>query len=167
MSIAKIAERVGKTYEHVSQQLILVEADELVKQAIRAEKIAATAVIELIREQKQGGEHHGIVVASMLVNAEAAGKPKATLKHRAKPSTAAAPKLSMKTVRTSLKSLGEISASLRQALCDRQAGDEQTAGDDSMVALSLPASKVAELLALLETQPDDETAGNESQGREA
>ncbi|MBF6615542.1 MAG: hypothetical protein ITG07_02330 [Candidimonas sp.] len=158
MPVAKIAERVGKTPEHVAQQLILVEADESVKQAIRDDKVSATAVIELIRDQKQGGEHHAKVVAAMLVNAEAAGKPKATLKHRAKPSTAAAPKLSMKTVRTSLKSLGEISGSLRQALDDRQVGEEQAAGDDAMVALSLPASKVAELLALLEIQPDQSNA---------
>lgn len=155
---AKIGERVGKTPEHVSQQMILVEADELVKQAIRAEKISATAVIELIRDEKQGGKQHGEVVAAMLSNAVAAGKPKATLKHRNQ--TDAAPKLSLKTVRTSLKSLGEISGSLRQALNGFQAGDAQGADENTMVALSLPAAKVAELLALLDVQagPQDDQA---------
>lgn len=156
MSAAKVAERVGKTPEHVSQQMILVEADERVKQAIRAEKISATAVVELIREEKQGGANHADVVASMLSNAEAAGKPKATLKHRSKPS-ASSPKLSIKVVRTSLQSLGEITGSLREALSQQPTTDAQDDGEQSaMVALSLPATKVAELLALLELQASQE-----------
>lgn len=160
MPAPKVAERVGKTPEHVNQQLILVEADELVKQAIRDEKIAATAVIELIRAEKQGGKAHGEAVAEMLGNAQAAGKPKATMKHRAPAAAGSAPKLTMKTVRTSLKSLGEISGSLREALGGYQ-GEGDASDDQAMVALSLPAAKVAELLALLEVQSggQEEQAG--------
>lgn len=162
MPAPKVAERVGKTPEHVNQQLILVEADELVKQAIRDEKIAATAVIELIRAEKQGGKAHGDAVAEMLGNAQAAGKPKATMKHRA-PAASSVPKLSMKTVRTSLKSLGEISGSLREALNGYQ-GEGDASDEQAMVALSLPAAKVAELLALLEVQAggqEEQTAGGD------
>jgi len=165
LTASKVAERVGKTPEHVSQQMILVEAEELVKQAIRADKVSATAVIELIRDEKQGGASHSAVVAAMLSNAEAAGKPKATLKHRAAPS-AGPTKLSIKTVRSSLKSLGGISGSLRQALNGYQAvGDSKGKDEDAMVALTLPATKVAELLALLEqteAQEPADTKGGDS-----
>ncbi|MBA1280272.1 hypothetical protein [Stutzerimonas stutzeri] len=164
MPVAKVAERVGRTPEHVSQQLILVEADELVKQAIRTEKVSATAVIELIREEKQGGMRHGEVVAAMLSNAEAAGKPKATLKHRAQPSSTQ--KLSIKTVRSSLKSLGEITGSLRQALSSCCVDDGQPVDDqEALVALSLPANKVAELLALLEMQAAPEQQAQDADSK--
>ncbi|MDH0959096.1 hypothetical protein EGJ86_19245 [Pseudomonas sp. o96-267] len=155
MPMQKIAERIGKVPEHVSQQLILVEADEAVKQAIREKKIAATAVIELLRNEKETGEPHGKVVRQMLENAAAAGKTKATMKHRAPaaPRPGVAPKLSMKVVRTSLKSISEISGSLRDALGDYQASTEEGAENNAkMVAVSLPASKIAELLQLLDSQ---------------
>lgn len=160
MKMAQIAGRVGKTPEHVSQQLVLVESDELVKQAIRANKVSATAVMALILDEKQGGPAHGAVVAEMIGNAVAAGKPKATLKHRGQSSTSASPKLSVKSVRTSLKSLGAISGSLRQALNGYEVPAKDGADEGVMVDLSLPASKVAELLALLE-------AGGEAQAEKS
>lgn len=151
MPVAKIADRVGKTPEHVNQQLILVEASEVVKQAIRDEKVSATAVMELLRNEKQGGKPHGEAVAEMLANAQAAGKPKATMKHRTE--VVAAPRLTVKVVRTSLKSLGVISGSLREALSGYEpveGGAEGETDEGVMVNLSLPAAKVAELLKLLE-----------------
>lgn len=156
MTITKIADRLGKSGEHVSQQLLLVEVDEKVKQLIREKKVSATAVIQLIEEEKQGGKKHGLVVEEMIRNATGAGKVKATLKHRgAKP---AGNKLRIGEVRSSLKSLSAISGSLRDALGSAKESAKEAEADSVMVDVSLPASKVAELLALLEAQEAQEPA---------
>ncbi len=146
MSHAQIAARLGarKSGEHVGQQLILVEAEESVKALVRAEKIKATTVITLIKEQKQGGRCHVEVIAEMMANAEKSGKTKATPKHRSPAPEGLAPRLKMKEVQTSLKSLVSISSNLRTALTKSVAGDQ--------VELKLPADKVAELLELLDKQ---------------
>ncbi|HBO7832537.1 TPA: hypothetical protein L5A09_006690 [Pseudomonas aeruginosa] len=163
MTITKIADRLGKSGEHVSQQLLLVEADEKVKQLIREKKVSPTAVIQLIEEEKQGGKKHGLVVEEMVRNATAAGKVKATLKHRgAKP---AGNKLRIGEVRSSLKSLSAISGSLRDALGSAKESANEAEADSVMVDVSLPASKVAELLALLEAQEVQEPA-NTTDGQE-
>lgn len=155
MTNSKIAARLGKSSEHVAQQLILVGAEESVKALIRANRIMPTTVIELIKEQKQGGRNHVEVVEEMVAKAEAEGKEKATPKHRSAPVNPAAPKLKMKAVRTSLSSLVGISDNLRTALS--ASGD--AAGD---VNLTLPSDKVAELLALLDMQAA--TSGAETAG---
>lgn len=154
LPIAKIAERIDKSVEHINQNLLIVEADEVVKQLIRDDRVKSTAVITLIKEEKQGGMPHGKAVAEMIKNAELLGKTNATLKHRApKPASnkPASNKPKFGQVRASLKSLTTISGSLRDALSTAGVAAE-AADDNAMVALSLPAAKVAELLALLESE---------------
>jgi len=152
----KIAAGLGKSAEHVGKQLLLVEAEESVKALIREGKIKFSTVIELIKEQKQGGANHVDVVNQMIANAESLGKTKATPKHRTRNAvTPAIPKLKMKEVRRTLSSLVGISDTLRSALNSKAPQlIESTSEDqkDVMVPVELPASKIAELLALLEKQ---------------
>lgn len=153
---SKIAARTGMSAEHVAQQLILVEAEESVKAFIREDKVKASTVIALIKEQKQGGANHVDAVNEMIANAESLGLTKATPKHRTRnAATPTTPKLKMKEVQRTLSSLVGIADTLRTALTGKvpQAGqsisEEQ---QDVLVPVELPASKIAELLALLEKQ---------------
>ncbi|MDU4254526.1 hypothetical protein [Pseudomonas sp.] len=170
LSLAKIAVRIGKSDEHVSQQLLLVEADEPIKALIRSKSVSATTVIQLIEEEKQGSKPHGAVVAEMVKNAEAVGAKKATLKHRTTPATSRKPKIGQ--VRASLKSLLVISDSLREALNSAPAATATTSpeaseAEEPMVALSLPAAKVAELLALLDGQAGTKANPESSESSES
>lgn len=173
-SYAKVGERAGrKSGEHVAKQLLLCEAEESVKALIRAEKIKASTVIDLITEQKQGGRNHEEVAMEMLANAEASGKTKATPKHRNPESpTNTAPKLKIKDVKRTLTSLGGISEALRSALASHSITEEGLGGEQAevLVPLQLPAAKLAELLALLDMQaataPEAEGKGSSEPGSE-
>lgn len=155
LSLAQIAERLplinGKrpSAEHVRVQLFLVKAEEEVKQAIRDDRIAASTVIELIKEEEQGGRNHLEVVLEMLANAEAAGKAKASNKHRnpQPPRAPAAPRLKMSDVTTTLDSLRSVTDTLRDSL---KAAKVEDGASEVLVPVQLPASKLSELLELLE-----------------
>lgn len=176
----QIADRCGKpdgsgkrTAEHVAQMLLLAQAEEAAKQLVRDGKIMATTVIELIREEKKGGPQHVEAALAMIAQAEAQGRQRAMPKDKpaARANTAAAPKLKIKEVRTHLASLSSLTPSLRAAL-DEHAMNSFTATEtqegesapDVELQVSIPASKLAELVALLEKteapeQPEENGAG--------
>ncbi|ALN21932.1 MULTISPECIES: adenine nucleotide alpha hydrolase family protein [Ectopseudomonas] len=52
------ADGVERTVEHVSEMLLLAEADESVKQLVRAGQIKASTVTRLIQLERQGGPRH-------------------------------------------------------------------------------------------------------------
>lgn len=166
----QIADRCGKkSAEHVAQMLLLAEAEEEVKALVRADKISATVVIDKIRDQRAGGRNHLDVCREMIDIAERAGKAKATQKHS--PAAGPAPKkLPLKAVRSTLSSLSTISNDLRAAL-DEHALNAFVSADgqgetSEAVTLTLPASKIAELVQLLElVDPQDKSA--EQDGGEA
>ncbi|MBX6653780.1 ParB N-terminal domain-containing protein [Pseudomonas aeruginosa] len=155
LSLSQIAERLpminGKrpSAEHVRITLFLVKAEEEVKQAIREDRIAASTVIDLIKEEEQGGRNHVEVVREMLTNAEAVGKTKASNKHRtpAAPRASSAPRLKMREVSTALTSLRGVSSTIRDSL---KAAKVEDGASEVMVPVNLPASKLIELLDLLD-----------------
>lgn len=155
LSLSQIAERLpminGKrpSAEHVRIQLFLVKAEEEVKQAIREDRISASTVIDLIKEEEQGGRNHVEVVREMLANAEAVGKTKASNKHRtpAAPRASSAPRLKMREVSTALTSLRGVSSTIRDSL---KAAKVEDGASEVMVPVNLPASKLIELLDLLD-----------------
>lgn len=157
---------------HVEQNLLLAVAENEAKELVRAERVSATEVIDAVREERLGGRNHLEVILEMVKNAEAAGAAKATKKHRAAPApgTTSVPKLRIKEVSTSLSNLVGISHTLRAALDEQVvnalsatvdgatangAGEE---GPDPILSMELPASKVKELLALLDKQAAVESA---------
>lgn len=144
---AQIAERVSRTPEHVAQLMRLNEASEKVKQLIRDGRIASTAVITLINEEKQGGKPHDVVIEGMLEVAKATGKKNATMKHRPKK----APAFDTKKVRNTLRDLHDITPSIRQALDAAKVGGDN---EEAEVAITLPAGKLSMLLALLEKESE-------------
>lgn len=70
-----IAQKVGKTRQHVDQLLILANANSDVQQQVQAGTISATTAIDAVRKH---GEDAGKVIAEEVSKAKAAGKTKAT-----------------------------------------------------------------------------------------
>ncbi|OMP13445.1 Transcriptional repressor protein, KorB [Corchorus olitorius] len=164
-SKADIARRRGKSAEHVTSNLLLCEAEQEVKNAIRQGRIRASSVIALIKDEKQGGPNHLDEVRKMLATADALGKASAMPKHRnAAPKPATAPRLKLKDVTPHLASLVSISGSLRTALgeqkIDREALEQGQA--EVLVPVSLPAGKLLELLDLLDKQSASQTPEEET-----
>lgn len=153
---AAIAARLGnKSAEHVAQMLFLAMAEESVKALVREDKISPTVVINLIKEEKQGGRNHVEAVEDMIANAEATGKTKATPKHRSPAPAKSAPAFKMKTVKSHLTSLSSLRQTLASALAEVGVSDTTEplgADSDVQVPVLLPAGKVTELLALLDLQ---------------
>jgi len=186
---AQIAQRINgegdkpRTATHVESNLLLAMAENEVKVHVREGRISATEVIDIMQEERAGGRNHVEVVNEMIKNAAAVGAPKATKKHRAAPAanTGIVPKLRIKEVSSTLSNLVGISHTLRAAL-DEQAvnalsasvATEKTdaageATEDPMLSVALPASKMKELLELLDKQAAVEQAlkgGNSAEGEE-
>lgn len=72
---AKIAQKVGKTRQHVDQMLTLGSANSDVQQMVAAGEVAAATAVELVR---QHGDEAGKVLGGELEKAKAAGKAKVT-----------------------------------------------------------------------------------------
>ncbi|HKY46169.1 MAG TPA: ParB N-terminal domain-containing protein [Pyrinomonadaceae bacterium] len=71
----QIADKVGKTRQHVDQALILANANSDVHQLVTAGTVSATAAIEVVRKH---GEDAGKVLTGEADKAKAAGKKKVT-----------------------------------------------------------------------------------------
>jgi hypothetical protein len=172
-----------RTATHVESNLLLAMAENEVKELVREGRISATEVIDIMQEERAGGRNHVEVVNEMIKNAAAVGAPKATKKHRAAPAanTGIIPKLRIKEVSSTLSNLVGISHTLRAAL-DEQAVNALSASvttestdaageatEDPMLSVALPASKMKELLELLDKQAAVEQAlkgGNGAVGEE-
>ena len=71
----QIADKVGKTRQHVDQALILANANTDVQQMVAAGDVSATSAIDAVRKH---GEKAGAVLSDAVDDAKAAGKKKAT-----------------------------------------------------------------------------------------
>ncbi|CAG2144549.1 hypothetical protein LMG31506_03030 [Cupriavidus yeoncheonensis] len=71
----RIASKVGKTPQHVSQLLLLADANSDVHQAVATGAVSAAVAVGMVREH---GENAGKVLAEELGKAKAAGKDKVT-----------------------------------------------------------------------------------------
>lgn len=71
----RIAQKVGKTPQHVAQLLTLADANSDVQQIVAAGGVSATEAVKVVREH---GENAGQVLADELGKAKAAGKAKVT-----------------------------------------------------------------------------------------
>lgn len=156
-SKAEIARRMGKSSEHITVSLLLCEAEQEVKKAVQEDRIRASSVIELIKEEKQGGPDHLEEVRKMLATAEALGVATAKPKHRrteSNPPSASKHKLKLKDVTPHLASLVSISGSLRSALGEKKIDREamEKGQSEVLVPIALPAGKLLELLELLDKQ---------------
>lgn len=72
---AKIAQKVGKTRQHVDQMLVLAGANTDVQQLVATGAVAAATAVAIVREH---GEGAGKVLEAELDKAKAAGKGKVT-----------------------------------------------------------------------------------------
>lgn len=86
----QIAERRGKSEQHVKDLIQLAEADTDVHQAVNSGQISST---EALKAFKQHGSKAGAVIQKALEEAKANGKSKVTNKTLAKQRAAGAPKL--------------------------------------------------------------------------
>lgn len=71
----QIAQKVGKTRQHVDQMLVLAGSNTDVQQMVQSGAVAAATAVELVRKH---GEEAGQVLGAELQKAKAAGKSKVT-----------------------------------------------------------------------------------------
>ena len=71
----KIAQKVGKTRQHVDQLLILANADSSIQDMVDAGNVSATTAIDVVRKH---GSKAGGVLADAVDSAKASGKKRAT-----------------------------------------------------------------------------------------
>lgn len=74
-TVDKVAQKVGKTRQHVEQMLTLSSANSDVLQMVEAGTVAPATAVEMVRKH---GEQAGTVLAGELDKAKAAGKTKVT-----------------------------------------------------------------------------------------
>jgi ParB/RepB/Spo0J family partition protein len=79
----QIADRVGKSMQHVKDMIVLAEANSDVHQAINAGEVTGTTAVALV---KKHGSKAGKVIREGVEKAKASGKTKATPKMFAEPS---------------------------------------------------------------------------------
>lgn len=148
----EIAERVGRTAEHVRQAKALLELPLELKQMIQANEVAATYASELFRE-------HGEAAVQMLKEAkdgEGEGKPKKLT--RKKVEKKSSPKMGKKVVEAMHKSVSSLTKRLDTI---KEDGDTFT--------LTLTRDDVEELQALreklaeLEGEPEGQASENQQE----
>lgn len=71
----QIAQKVGKTRQHVDQMLVLASAPTAVQQMVSSGEVAAATAVEVVRKH---GDEAGQVLGGELAKAKAAGKSKVT-----------------------------------------------------------------------------------------
>jgi ParB family chromosome partitioning protein len=71
----QIAQKVGKTRQHVDQMLVLASAPTAVQQMVTSGEVAAATAVEVVRKH---GDESGAVLSGELDKAKAAGKSKVT-----------------------------------------------------------------------------------------
>lgn len=71
----QIAQKVGKTRQHVDQMLVLASAPSAVQQMVSSGEVAAATAVEVVRKH---GDEAGQVLGGELEKAKAAGKSKVT-----------------------------------------------------------------------------------------
>jgi ParB-like chromosome segregation protein Spo0J len=86
----QIADRVGKSAQHVQDMLVLAEANSDVHKAINAGKVSGTTAVKLVKEH---GSKAGQVIRDGLEQAQASGKAKVTPRVLAKQRARSAPQL--------------------------------------------------------------------------
>jgi ParB-like chromosome segregation protein Spo0J len=80
----QIADRVGKSGQHVKDMILLAEANSDVHQAVNAGEVTGTTAVTLV---KKHGSKAGKVIREVVEKAKASGKTKATPKMFAEPPT--------------------------------------------------------------------------------
>jgi ParB family chromosome partitioning protein len=147
-SDTEIAERVGRTTEHVRQARVLLEMPLDLKKMIQAGEVAATYASELFRE-------HGEAAVQMLKEAQAgAGSEVAKKVTRKKVESKRKPKIGKKVVDAMHKSVSSLTKRL-----------DTIKGDGDTFTLTLTKADVDELEALREKLAEIEGEG-EGQHRE-
>lgn len=75
---AQIAQKVGRSVQHVEQLLMLANADEAIKELIRQDRIKSTTVIEVLTAVRGTGTDPLPQIMQMIDRAQARGKQRAT-----------------------------------------------------------------------------------------
>jgi ParB-like chromosome segregation protein Spo0J len=88
----QVADRVGKTLQHVKDMVLLAEANSDVHKAVNAGEVSGSVAVVLV---KQHGSKAGQVIREGLEEAQASGKTKVTAGVLAKQRAARAPKLKL------------------------------------------------------------------------
>ncbi|SIR00073.1 KorB domain-containing protein [Aquipseudomonas alcaligenes] len=75
---SQIAEKLGRSVQHVDQLLLLANAEEVIKDLVRDDRIAASTVIEVLNSTRGTANDPYTILIGMLENAAARGKGRAT-----------------------------------------------------------------------------------------
>lgn len=148
LTLEEIAIARDQSQLQIKQMLMLWNAPEVIKDAVRANKVSATAVIHLLIECQRNKTDPVEIIAASIEKAAAAGKTKATAKTFRETVNKPRP-LPKKHVTAAIGSLmqSSITTQLRTAL---PAIEDGTQGSKEPISITLPADVGRDLLAALE-----------------
>lgn len=156
LSAEEIAAGSGNNVQTVRRSLILVEAEENVKDLVREDKVSADVAINLLVECKGTERNVYDELMASLGEAKKAGKDKVTARFVKSKNVSVKPKVVRETFTSLLPASNQIRLQIERVKTDETK-------DPDAVSINIPADAARMLLAVLEQYEANNNAGEEEE----
>lgn len=152
LSVEDIAAGSGNNMQTVRRSLILVDAEENVKELVREDKVSADVAINLLVECKGTERNVYEELLASLNEAQKAGKAKVTARFVKSKNVSVKPKVIRETFTSLLPASNQIRSQIERVKTD-------DISDPDAVSINIPADAARMLLAVLEQYEASQNAG--------